>query len=135
MLSLVNDAKHRHCDQRGGCPQSLWRARGNLNSTAPSEPVWLRFGIIICFIKYGCATLCIDMFRSSNQTRSRAPEDLNNRCNLTIKKVSHNRTCCSSFSHKPIGKKSRGHGISEVVSLKDLFEFFFFFLVKGQVQL
>lgn len=57
MLSLVNDAKHRHCDHGGGWPQR------KLKPAAPSEPVWLSFGIIICFISYDCTVLCIDMFK------------------------------------------------------------------------
>ncbi len=40
-----------------------------LKPAAPSEPVWLSFGIIICFIMYDCTAPCINMFNITTRSK------------------------------------------------------------------
>lgn len=67
MLSLADYAKLRHCDHRGGCPQSIRKRK--LKAATPYEPAWLSFGIIICFSSYDCILPCINMFNVMARAR------------------------------------------------------------------
>lgn len=40
-----------------------------LKAATPSEPVWLIFGIIICFIRYDCTAPCVDMFNITARSK------------------------------------------------------------------
>lgn len=40
-----------------------------LKPAAPSEPVWLSFGVIICFIMYDCTDPCVNMFNITTRSK------------------------------------------------------------------
>lgn len=63
MLSLVNGAIDTVTIEVVALRAS--KSQRKLKPAAPSEPVWLSFGIIICFIRYDCTTPCINMFHTA----------------------------------------------------------------------
>lgn len=66
MFSIVNNAEHRHIEV---VALRASESQRKLKAAAPSEPVWLGFGIIICFIRCDCTVPCINMFNMAAKSK------------------------------------------------------------------